>query len=119
MNAGVAFVIMYWLIAPILYSTNVWDSAYFPIFLPVAFDNTGKPYQVTKITTDGIFDPVKYASYSRPYLPLSLLISYGVSFALLWPSLYTYSVRSSLVITPFTSERVFSMVRQGYSSALP
>ncbi|KAF4615938.1 hypothetical protein D9613_011308 [Agrocybe pediades] len=59
MNTGVGFVIMFWLVAPILYFTNVWNSAYLPISAPISFDNQGGIYQAASILVDGILDQEK------------------------------------------------------------
>lgn len=46
------------------------------------FDNTGKPYDVTKILTpDFLFDEGAYEAYSRVYLPITYVLSYAVQFA--------------------------------------
>ena len=56
------------------------------------FDNTGKPYDVSKIlTTSYHFDQDAYENYSKVYLPITYVLSYGVQFASL-ASLVTYTV---------------------------
>jgi OPT family small oligopeptide transporter len=46
------------------------------------FDNTGKPYDVTKILTpDFLFDEAAYKAYSPVYLPITYVLSYAVQFA--------------------------------------
>lgn len=46
------------------------------------FDNTGKPYDVSKILTpDFLFDEIAYEAYSRVYLPITYVLSYAVQFA--------------------------------------
>jgi OPT family small oligopeptide transporter len=46
------------------------------------FDNTGKPYDVSRIlNTDFTFDKVAYEGYSRVYLPITYVLSYAVQFA--------------------------------------
>ncbi|KAF4623976.1 hypothetical protein D9613_001694 [Agrocybe pediades] len=81
MNTGVGFVIMFWLVAPILYFTNVWNSAYFPISAPINFDNQGSIYAAANILTDGVFDQEKYSAYSPVFLPTTLALAYGIAFA--------------------------------------
>jgi OPT family small oligopeptide transporter len=57
-------------------------SAYLPILSSAVFDNTGKPYDVTKILTpDFLFDEAAYNAYSRVYLPITYVLSYAVQFA--------------------------------------
>jgi hypothetical protein len=71
-----------WIIAPILYYTNVLFSSYMPILSAAVFDNTGKVYDVSKILTpDFLFDREAYQSYSRVFLPITYVLSYGVQFA--------------------------------------
>ncbi|KAF8168231.1 OPT oligopeptide transporter [Crassisporium funariophilum] len=90
MNTGVAFVIMFWLVAPILYFSNVWNSAYFPISAYITWDNTGAPYQAKAIITDGIFDPVKYAAYSPVFMSTTLALAYGIAFAA-FPAVFVHT----------------------------
>ena len=78
--AGLAIVM--WIIAPILYYRNALFSAFMPIVSSVLFDNTGKPYDVTRILTpDYLFDEEKFRSYSPIYLPVTYMLSYAVQFA--------------------------------------
>jgi OPT family small oligopeptide transporter len=57
-------------------------SAYLPILSSAVFDNTGHPYDVSKILTpEYTFDKVAYEAYSRVYLPITYVLSYGVQFA--------------------------------------
>jgi len=53
-----------------------------PILSASVFDNTGKPYDVSKILTpDFLFDEAAYRGYSRVFLPITYVLSYGVQFA--------------------------------------
>ena len=59
-------------------------SAYMPILSSAVFDNTGKPYDVSKILTpDFLFDKEAYRSYSRVFLPITYVLSYALQFAAL------------------------------------
>jgi OPT family small oligopeptide transporter len=81
-NVVGGLVLVMWIVAPILYYKNVLFSAYLPILSSAVFDNTGKPYKVSKIlTTDFLFDKVAYDNYSKVYLPITYVLSYGVQFA--------------------------------------
>lgn len=63
---------------------NVLFSAYLPILSSAVFDNTGKPYDVSKILTpEFLFDKEAYDNYSKVYLPITYVLSYGVQFAAL------------------------------------
>ena len=45
-----------------------------PIVSSAVFDNTGKPYDVTKILTkDFTFDQEAYKTYSKVFLPTTLV----------------------------------------------
>jgi OPT family oligopeptide transporter len=81
-NIAIGFVIFFWLITPAMYYANVWYGQYMPITSRGAFDNTGQPYDVTRILTpDTKLDIRKYRAYSPLYLSTTFAISYGLSFA--------------------------------------
>lgn len=87
---GLALVM--WIIAPLLYYSNALFSAYLPILSSAVFDNTGKPYDVSKILTpDFLFDKEAYVKYSRVYLPITYVLSYAVQFAAL-AALVTHTI---------------------------
>lgn len=53
-----------------------------PILSSAVFDDTGKPYDVSKILTpDFLFDREAYEKYSRVYLPITYVLAYAVQFA--------------------------------------
>lgn len=53
-----------------------------PILSSAVFDNTGNPYDVSKILTkDFIFDHDAYEKYSRVFLPITYVLSYALQFA--------------------------------------
>ncbi|KAJ3512221.1 hypothetical protein NM208_g15350 [Fusarium decemcellulare] len=82
MNVIGGLTIVMWIIAPILYYTNFLFSSYMPILSAAVFDNTGKVYDVSRIlTADFLFDREAYSSYSRVFLPITYVLSYGVQFA--------------------------------------
>lgn len=91
MNVVGGLVIVMWIIAPIAYYKNVFFSSYMPILSSAVFDNTGNIYDVSKILTpDFLFDKEAYQSYSRVYLPITYVLSYGLQFAAL-ASLLTHT----------------------------
>lgn len=80
-----------WIIAPIAYYCNLFYSSYMPILSSAVFDNTGHVYDVSKILTkDFLFDREAYHNYSRVYLPITYVLSYGLQFAAL-ASLLTHT----------------------------
>jgi hypothetical protein len=55
-----------------------------PILSTAVFDNTGRPYNVSRILTkEYFFDQKAYEDYSPVYLPITYVLSYGVQFAAL------------------------------------
>lgn len=92
MNVIGGLVIVMWLIAPIAYYANVFYSSYMPILSSAVFDNKGKVYDVSKILTpEFLFDRDAYSKYSRVFLPITYVLSYGVQFAAL-AALLTHTI---------------------------
>jgi OPT family oligopeptide transporter len=92
MNVVGGLVLVMWIIAPIAYYNNVFFSSYMPILSSSVFDNTGKIYDVSKIlTSDFLFDKAAYQNYSRVFLPITYVLSYGLQFAAL-ASLLSHTV---------------------------
>ena len=54
---------------------------YLPMSSYQAFDNTGLPYDVTRIITNNQFDQAKYSAYSPVFISATLAVAYGVAFA--------------------------------------
>ncbi|KAE9362709.1 OPT-domain-containing protein [Stipitochalara longipes BDJ] len=91
MNVVGGLVLVMWIIAPIAYYKNLFFSSYMPILSSAVFDNTGHIYDVSKILTpDFLFDRDAYQKYSRVYLPITYVLSYGLQFAAL-ASLLTHT----------------------------
>lgn len=93
LNVGICAAFFYWFLAPILYFTNTWFSKYLPMSASVGFDNTGLPYDPTRIMVNGTFSEELYSQYSPIYLPITFALAYGLTFvactscvvhALLW-----------------------------------
>lgn len=82
MNVIGGLVIVMWIIAPIAYYCNLFYSSYMPILSSSVFDNRGQIYDVGRILTpDFLFDRAAYSKYSRVYLPITYVLSYGLQFA--------------------------------------
>jgi hypothetical protein len=82
LNVVGGLAIVMWIIAPIFYYANVLYTSYMPILSTGVFDNTGKIYNVSKILTpDFLFDREAYSQYSRVFLPVTYMLSYGMQFA--------------------------------------
>ena len=53
-----------------------------PISVPIAFDNTGVPYNLSAVVTNSNFEEAKYELYSPMFLPIATVLTYGTIFAL-------------------------------------
>ncbi|KAJ7594866.1 OPT oligopeptide transporter protein-domain-containing protein [Mycena floridula] len=77
------FVLFYWILTPILYYTNSWKLAYFPMSANEPYDRFGDVYNVSRVLTkDDIFDLDAYDKYSPLYLPATYAVCYLVAFTL-------------------------------------
>ncbi|KAF8911642.1 oligopeptide transporter [Gymnopilus junonius] len=77
------FVIFYWILTPILYYTNSWNLAYFPIAANEPYDRFGKLYNVSRVLRpNDTFDEAEYNAYSPLYLPATYAMTYLLAFAL-------------------------------------
>ncbi|KAE9980274.1 hypothetical protein EG327_006661 [Venturia inaequalis] len=82
LNIVGGLILVMWIAAPIMYYSNVMYSSFMPILSSAVFDNTGNPYDVSKILTkDFIFDHDAYEKYSRVFLPITYVLSYALQFA--------------------------------------
>jgi OPT family oligopeptide transporter len=52
-----------------------------PASVFLTFDNTGAPYNISAVVTNGIFDQAKFEKYSPMFLPITYAVSYGTIFA--------------------------------------
>jgi OPT family oligopeptide transporter len=78
-----SFVIFYWICVPILYYTNTWKFAHFPIGSATPYDNMGKAYNVTRVLTDDQQLNVEaFDAYSPLYLSATYAMTYMLAFAL-------------------------------------
>jgi len=76
-----SFLFWFWFITPIIYFTNTWNTAYFPISSSQTYTNTGLPFDPLEVVTDGLFDVEKYRNYSPVFLSATFIINYCLSFA--------------------------------------
>lgn len=79
----VSFLFWFWLIVPIIYFTNTWNTAYLPVNSPRTFTNTGAPYDITQVVTNGLFDVEKYRNYSPVFLSATFVMNYCLGLAAL------------------------------------
>ncbi|TWU75371.1 hypothetical protein ED733_000554 [Metarhizium rileyi] len=64
-----------------LYYSNVQWSAYLPINSSGIFDNTGNPYNITKVVSNGALNEDDYQAYSPAFYSAGNLLLYGAFFA--------------------------------------
>ncbi|GAA5913408.1 hypothetical protein JCM8208_004757 [Rhodotorula glutinis] len=83
-NTFAAFVLLFWIIAPAMYYTNVWNTAYLPMSTTAVFDRFGESYDTSKVveTATKSLNVTAYNEYSPLFLPITYATAYGVSFAL-------------------------------------
>lgn len=77
------------IILGIFYSNYRW-SGYLPINSNALFSNTGEPYNVSKVLTNGLFDMEKYQSYSPPFYSAANILIYSAFFAV-YPLSFFYN----------------------------
>ncbi|KAF8247114.1 OPT superfamily oligopeptide transporter [Wilcoxina mikolae CBS 423.85] len=83
-NVVGGLILVMWIIAPIMYYTNAFYSSYMPILSSNVYDNTAKEYNVSRILTPQfLFDEEAYKNYSKVFMPITYVLSYGLQFAAL------------------------------------
>ncbi|PPQ74705.1 hypothetical protein CVT26_007556, partial [Gymnopilus dilepis] len=81
-NIVLGFVLFFWILTPIIYYTNTWYTQYLPMSTRNSYDNTGHPYNVTRIiNSDASLNLEEYRSYSPLFLSATFAVSYGLSFS--------------------------------------
>ncbi|BGP20792.1 hypothetical protein JCM10213_008929 [Rhodosporidiobolus nylandii] len=83
-NVFAAFVLAFWILAPIMYYTNVWDSAYLPMSTSEVFDRFGAVYNTSAVVDVNHLrlNETAYHEYSPLFLPITYATVYGVAFML-------------------------------------
>ncbi|KAI6047012.1 OPT oligopeptide transporter protein-domain-containing protein [Pisolithus marmoratus] len=122
-NVLTGFVIFYWIVTPILYFTNTWDSLYMPIQSRQVYDNTAQPYNVSRVLTDeNVFDQAAYDTYSPLFMSYAFSTFQFLSFAAITATLtHTFlyfrkqivkQARRSLAEQPDIHARLMSLYPQ-------
>ncbi|ANB11766.1 Opt2p [Sugiyamaella lignohabitans] len=71
-----------------IYFSKSFYTQYLPINDPGVFDNTGAPYNISRILTpQGTFDAEGYTNYSPAFLSAGNLITFGANFAIFTASI--------------------------------
>lgn len=80
-NILVGFVVVAWIIAPIAYYSNLWNSKMFPILTAGLFKEDGTKYNKSMVMTNNVLDPVKYEAYGPLRMDSFFALTYGIGFA--------------------------------------
>ncbi|KAF8435078.1 OPT oligopeptide transporter protein-domain-containing protein [Boletus edulis BED1] len=79
----VGFVLFFWITTPLLYYTNTWNLAYFPINDNNPYDRFGQYYNVSRVLdSSNHLNATAYNEYSPLYLPATYAMTYLLAFAL-------------------------------------
>ncbi|KAN0137489.1 oligopeptide transporter, partial [Lactarius tabidus] len=122
-NTGIALLLFSWFLVPVLYYSNSWDSAYLPIVSSQVFDNTGSPYNVSRVLNEDLtFNVDAYKAYSPLFLSITFIMTYGLSFAAITATLtHTFiyyrkqimnQARRSLAEQPDIHARLMSVYKE-------
>ncbi|KAJ1920439.1 hypothetical protein H4219_001276 [Mycoemilia scoparia] len=80
-NVIAGFAIVMWLLVPIGYYKNVWDSAKLPIYTAQLFNSTGQPYIVQEVLTSDLrLDLDAYEKVGPPQMTFAFALTYGFGF---------------------------------------
>jgi OPT family small oligopeptide transporter len=81
-NTLIGMVVFYWITTSAIHFSGLFYAQYLPISDSNSYDNTGSPYNVSRIlNSDYEFDLQKYRAYSPLYLSTTFMLTYGLSFA--------------------------------------
>ncbi|KAI5917267.1 small oligopeptide transporter [Camillea tinctor] len=81
-NTLIGVIFFFIFVSMAIHFSGMWYSDYLPVQSSQAFDNTGSPYNVSRILNDQLlFDEGKYHSYSPLFLSTQFALTYGLSFA--------------------------------------
>ncbi|XP_077215823.1 oligopeptide transporter 1-like isoform X2 [Tasmannia lanceolata] len=82
-NSLVGFVLVFYVITPITYWTNSYNSKRFPIFSSDIFDDNGQRYNISRVLDKNSFsfDQQGYDNYSHINLSTFYAYGYGLAFA--------------------------------------
>ncbi|KAH6891476.1 small oligopeptide transporter-like protein [Thelonectria olida] len=106
-NAFAVVVFFYLFLSPILYYSNVWNSAYLPLLSSSTFDNTGSTYNISRVIDENLdFVLSKYKEYSPMYVSMSYSLTYGLSFAAVTAIIvHTYLYNGTEIWAKFKNSR--------------
>ncbi|KAF9352541.1 hypothetical protein BGX34_012103 [Mortierella sp. NVP85] len=76
-NMLAGFVFFVWILIPIMYYTNRYDGKLFPIYNTKTYDNTGLPYDLSRVLVNNSLDEQKYNDYSPVRITAFFATMYG------------------------------------------
>ncbi|CAF1211490.1 unnamed protein product [Didymodactylos carnosus] len=83
-NIFVGFVVIFWMIVPLLYYTNTWNSEILPIYAQDAYTLNGTIYNYPLIVDNkSHLNQTAYEHYSSPHLTPILLVNFCIHFTLI------------------------------------
>jgi OPT family oligopeptide transporter len=95
-NTLIGVVFFFCFLAGVLHFNGVWYGQYLPVSDSTTYDNTGNPYDTSRIlTSDFTLDEEAYKNYSPLFISTTFAMAYGLSFAAI----------SSLVVYTFLHNR--------------
>lgn len=82
MNFATGMAVVGFLVAPLMYFNNVWESGYLPINGNLIYDNSGQIYNVSRILNpDFTLNQTAYYEYSVPLLTTTQILNYFAYFS--------------------------------------
>ncbi|KAG0046350.1 hypothetical protein BGZ83_008492 [Gryganskiella cystojenkinii] len=80
-NIGVGFFLIAYVMTPVAYFTNLWNTQQYPIITAGMYKNDGQKYEVDEILTNFQLDEVKYKAYGPLRITTFFVLTYGIGFA--------------------------------------
>lgn len=81
-NTLIGVVVFYIVLPVISHYSGMWYSQYLPMSDSLVYDNTGAPYNISRVLSpDFRLDEEAYKSYSPLFISTTFALSYGLSFA--------------------------------------
>ncbi|KAF9162881.1 hypothetical protein BGX21_001722 [Mortierella sp. AD011] len=80
-NIMIGFVITAWILVPLTYYTNLWNSQRFPIITSKLYRENGEAYVVTDVLTSNQLNETKYDAYGSLRISGFFALTYGIGFA--------------------------------------
>ncbi|XP_058068223.1 oligopeptide transporter 5-like [Magnolia sinica] len=109
-NMIVGFILILYIITPIAYWTNSYNAKRFPLFSSDLFDANGNVYNISRVMNPKkfVFDQHGYDNYSKIYLSIFYVYSFGLTFA---------SITASLThVALFYGRSIWDQLKEAYSN---